>query len=671
MKDSAAAREWGRAPEPPLVLLFLALATMFLFDGDRHFFYRPTTDAHITWVHMTVAENLAPEHSFLGFLRQTLDADGNPSYEPHNRFPVLLHTLIKLATLPFPDDLSARLFAARMLMLTFATAAATLAYLALCRLVGNRWTALAATLLAFSSYYPLYYNDLVTTEGVVGLCGVLLAFHGMAVSATEHRHGQLLAKTCVALLLDWHVYAIVGPFVLFGLAVAWRRRDGHALRRHVRLGVVAVLFGSAVLAGNFAREYVALGGAGPLAKVPSVKSMLDRTGLFKIHKTNWLSLAEKELDCLGLAAVPYAASSLIGNSIPGHPCTGYSADVNMYGVLGIVVAVSALLLVVFSSAIRGRLPLAAVMVARPCWAITVPYSYVYLEKLFYVGIPLVLFALVLVHLDRLCRGGGRVMTLAGIASVPVFVVSSLIMAQTGHDPERAALARTLTADVESIRDVVKGKPIFLPVDRLPHSHPLYSFYFTGSVFVSSANRHLADFVVAERLAGAHSLTPDNALVFLYAPASYDAAMASALQAYKQRVKQATPVVHSADYAVYFLQGDRHEGPALLYLRDACPATLFRKRQPPFFLHVFPVDPTDLPTGRRRHGFANLDFDHHWYWRGDGGCYAVLHLPEYRIAKIRTGQFRRIKGGGYDHLWGGEFSPLDAPGGGRRSAPPAL
>ena len=210
----------------PLALLFLALATVFLFGGGRGHVYLGSFHNVLTWHHMTVAMNLSPEHDFLGFYRLTLDDGGGHAYEPYNRFPVLGHILIKLATLPFPDDLSARLSAARMLMLAFFAAAATTAWLALCRLVCNRWAALAATLLAFSSHYALYYNDMVATEGVVDLFGVMLVFHGMAVYATEGRFGQLLGKTCVALLLGWHVYALLLPYVVLGLAVAVRRRDG-------------------------------------------------------------------------------------------------------------------------------------------------------------------------------------------------------------------------------------------------------------------------------------------------------------------------------------------------------------------------------------------------------------------------------------------------------------
>ena len=673
--------EWRRSPAVPLALLLLALATVFFFGGDRGYFYKPFVDDHITLNHLTVAENLAPEHHFLGFYRQILDADGNRSYVPYNRFPVLGHVLIRLVTLPFPDDISARLLAARLLMLAFFAGAATLAYLALGRLVGNRWTALAATLLAFSSYYSLYYNDLVATEGVVDLFGVLLVFHGMAVSATEHRHGQLLAKTCGALLLGWHVYALLGPFVLFGLVAAWRRRDGQAAYRHVRLGVVAVVFGAGVLSGNVTREYVALGGEVSLAglssagsalfharrserlglirrdwpELSSLGSMLYRTGLFDLEHTfrklPWLRMAEKELGHLGRAAIPYAVSSFVRSD-----STGMSA----YRVLGIVVILSTLVLIC-SSTICSRLPLAALVVSRPCWLLAVPYTLVAeFERLFYVTVPLMLYALILVHLDRLYRGGEQVAVLTGVLSVPVFVLSSLLMAQSSHDPERVAYERTLTADVEAIRERVEGKVILVPKRGLQvvSVSRLRRFSFTGSIFVSFASRHLAEFVVAERLAGVRSLTPDNELVFLYDRASYDAWVDANFIWYKRHVRHDTPIIQSSDYTVYFLKRERNEGNALLYLRDNCPGGVFRKPLPRFFLHVVPVETTNLAAPRQQYGFDNLDFDIKAYWKGGDACYAVRRLPPYRIAEIRTGEFVAHEGPTYETIWEGSFSPIE-------------
>ena len=222
LADGSDGGGWRGSPATPLALLLLALATVFLFGGGRGHLYQAFARDHITLNHMTVALNLSPKHDFLGFYRLRLDAAGEPAYEPYNRFPVLGHALIKLATLPFPDDSAARLAAARTLMLAFFAGAATLAHLALCRLTRSPWAALAATLLSFSSHYALYYNDMVATEGVVDLFGLMLVLHGMAVFTAEGRFGQLLGKACAALLLGWHAYALLLPFALLGWG--WRVR---------------------------------------------------------------------------------------------------------------------------------------------------------------------------------------------------------------------------------------------------------------------------------------------------------------------------------------------------------------------------------------------------------------------------------------------------------------
>lgn len=62
-------------------------------------------------------------------------------------------------------------------------------------------------------------------------------------------------------------------------------------------------------------------------------------------------------------------------------------------------------------------------------------------------------------------------------------------------------------------------------------------------------------------------------------------------------------------------------------------------EPRFFLHLDPVDSSHIPRKRKRHGFDNLDFafrDHGFLY--EGWCVATRTLPNYDIAKIRTGQF---------------------------------
>ena len=99
-------------------------------------------------------------------------------------------------------------------------------------------------------------------------------------------------------------------------------------------------------------------------------------------------------------------------------------------------------------------------------------------------------------------------------------------------------------------------------------------------------------------------------------------------------------------SVYALHLD---GRTLTYLRDGCTEAEANAR---FFLHVVPADESDLPEHRREHGFDNLDFT--LATRGariDGNCVAVVPLPDYPIATVRTGQYD-----GTGALWTAEFAP---------------
>ena len=196
----------SRAWLPPTLLL-LALSSVFIFGGDRDYFYKNETHNFTSAKTLAIADNLSPDHRFLMFIRQTLDEDGELRYRLYNRFPIGGYALIKLAILPFGDDLSAKIYAARTLTL-LCFAAAILAYLSLRRITASAWIALTATLTAFSSIYCLYYSDLISNEVMIDLFALMLVFHGMALFEQDGRFRQLLLKSCIALLLGWHSYAL-------------------------------------------------------------------------------------------------------------------------------------------------------------------------------------------------------------------------------------------------------------------------------------------------------------------------------------------------------------------------------------------------------------------------------------------------------------------------------
>lgn len=529
----------------PLALLLLALSTIFLFGGERHRFYRPDSNA-LTANHMTMAMNLSPERNFVGYFYRALDSEGKTVYFPYNRFPPGGYALIKLATLPFGDNLSVNLYVGRLLMLSFFTAAALFAYLALSRIVANRWVALTATLLAFASYYGLLYNDMVTPEGMPDLFGVMLTFHGIVIFAQEERFRQLLIKACIALALGWHVYALLLTFIALGLGSDLIRLFSNPrasissylllLRsRYMKLGVVSLLVGLAVLTFNFTNEYFALNGETPLAELPSVQSALRRTGTgfgYVPGKSvpEWQSFLEEQLYRVGVASAPYALAE-------------YSNASSVFGrapwiLLGAVMGIGAFgALLIDRRFIRRRMLLATLALFGFCWALLArqQVAFHYFEGVYYIGIPLVLFALALLFIRK--RFGSRLIVGLAAAALAIFGLSAYQMSFVGNDSEAAERQESMFKEFQAIRDKIpQGKivHIFIPSNwdadvAFAGSTRASIFYLSGRVIAHGERPRLcrlADFAITmERDEGAALITPHNRLRFLYERSSDSAQLA--------------------------------------------------------------------------------------------------------------------------------------------------
>ena len=93
----------------------------------------------------------------------------------------------------------------------------------------------------------------------------------------------------------------------------------------------------------------------------------------------------------------------------------------------------------------------------------------------------------------------------------------------------------------------------------------------------------------------------------------------------------------SDFDIYINDG------ALHYLKENCEPLLANvNANSKVFLHIFPADLAALSSGSRELGFENRDF---WITEliafFDGKCILKQSLPDYSIARIRTG--RRVKG----------------------------
>ena len=168
----------------------------------------------------------------------------------------------------------------------------------------------------------------------------------------------------------------------------------------------------------------------------------------------------------------------------------------------------------------------------------------------------------------------------------------------------------------------------LPADRRPAGlvHAGFDFARQGGHFDGKclAAVTLPDYPIKEMRTGQH-IPGQGPLwsVRLTAAPDYDQ-----LRADYAALSAEQPVVR--DYFDLYILDYR-----LIYRRETCAAA---DTAAPFFLHIVPEDPDDLPAERRAAGFAPWGFDFaHRGGRFDGKCLAAVTLPDYPIKEIRTGQ----------------------------------
>ena len=671
---SLASRQ-SRAWLPPALLL-LALSSVFLLGGNqRGYFYRSDNyraGAHdeISAKNMAIAENLSIDHNFAMFIRQFPERDGELTYNLYSRFPIGSYALIRLATLPFGDDLSAKIYAAKTLMLLFFAAAAVMAYLALRRIASSRWIALTATLLAFSSPFCLYYGDAITSEAIVDIFGMLLVFHGMGVFEQEGRFRQLVVKTCAALLLGWHVYALLLPFVAFGLmreltktrlddyvpAIALRQLK-HTARsllrsRYTTLGVIALAFGISMLTINFTNEYFALNRETPLTEVSSFRSMLNRTGVDTdfaqryAYALSWPVFLERQFHRVGAQFLPYAFSP----SFVDHD--NKDVMLRLFLILGIAASVASLIGLLLIR--RYTLLWAALAISGFCWALPMRHSTAFashhFEALFYIGVTLTLFSIILLCLRRLA--GERLVAALSFAALLIFAFSALRMSQLSNSNRTAELAELREAavdDFEVIRNATDGNAIL--INSMPgflNRREVIYYYLSGRPILYghetvSAERSLDFIATGARSDGLASLTPQNRELFLYEWNDYHRHITETIE------KAGAPQISSDFFDVYL------NGNSLMYVKDDCS---LNDTDVGFFLAAYPVNESDLPVWAGQRGFQNLDFP--FFYNGirqsDGRCIAITPLPDYDIDRISTGQYTRGADGSTQRLWRGEIFP---------------
>ena len=289
--------------------------------------------------------------------------------------------------------------------------------------------------------------------------------------------------------------------------------------------------------------------------------------------------------------------------------------------------------------VRHKALLAAPLLAGFLWLLPLRNWSVFhdFQALFYIGIPLAAFSLIMLYLRKL--SGPQLAAVFAVAALAAFVVSAADMAGVGQRYAEVEAEQEMMQDFAVIRSLVDDDDgvVYVPSGQanpeLGGAALASSYFLAGNVIVFDysnfatrltrqipEHRARADYIVMpRRLPGPALLTPDNRRVFLYDRAIYDGQYDEATLG--------SPLI-AADWNVYLKDG------SLIYVSDECANT-----DVAFFLHLAPRDANDLPERSKEYGFENRDFlfaDFDAGSRGGGRCVAARALPEYDIASIYTG-----------------------------------
>ena len=489
----------------PHILLLVGLITVFIFQNDQHSF-NAGHHGFLSSHGMTLASNLSVEHNFLMFNKMSELKDGIIKYDAYNRFPIGAFAIIKLFILPFHDNLSMQISVARMLMNAFFFAAAYLAYISVFRITRSGWVATTATLLAFSSFYCLYYSDMIFND-IPSLFGIMLIFHGMVVFIQDGRFIQLIIKSCAALLLGWQAFAILLPFTIFGCTkelVASRLFRSIFWSRYFILGASSLLFGTAILASNLAIEYLAIGG--PLQELPTLQKMLWRFGLSAPETYDQYSqvltlsyFLKDQLYRIGHMSIPYIL-------VPSEPSP------ILLKVIGICALLTSLVGAVIA---RQKIPIASLFVAGLCWALPMRHFVAFhdFQSIFYIGIPVILFTILGLLAEKASKG---LIIISAGGALLIFSLSCLHLNIMKADAVNTK-NNILTTEFQIITDYIgTGRRIFVYGDSTTIGGGFFAvkFYLAGNYLQPTEEN--VDFILSgrrdENLA---LLTPQNQRVFLY------------------------------------------------------------------------------------------------------------------------------------------------------------
>ena len=524
----------------PVLWLLLLLMIFFLQSGGTGFWGK-----HHGWVSshgLAIMSKADLEHYFVGYALVTEDPSGQLDYQYFDRYPVFFsafgHALMSLT-----DDLPTRVFLMRQWMNLLFLLTMAVCFLLVRRLVGNPYLAFAVTVLSFSSYYLLYYRDMIHFDQPALLDFMLLLYAILRYKADDERR-LLYPVTILAISIGrgYASYAVLGPWAVFEALGLLRqpattiRQKVAAILRHdsTRALMLALVLGAAFLSYNIVIEAVQRGV--PLTETSIVSSALSRLPVGSELGRNptrdlpdWPQFAALEFDRIVRWVLPFKLDT--GVEEISQNARALIDQIPLYSQLLFGLMLTVIAWFIAHRPRRERLPLLLTAVCGIFWLffmINLSFEHDY-TTMYAVGTGLLFY----VGLFAWLKNRPRLIALLVVASLALFYASNQrLLADFGSD---IAQRSVYTADFNQIAHAIQGRQrhIFTTyrsgyeIDA--GSYYALGFYLADDIFTPYAD---ADYVITSHpyyatpthlMPGdtqgldllSHTLTPDNLLSFLF------------------------------------------------------------------------------------------------------------------------------------------------------------
>src|SRR4030042_2226638 len=375
-----------------LYLLFLiGLLSIFVLQNHRDGFGRGH-HGFLSSHGATLAKNLSLKSNLLIINDASLIDNNIIIYDVYNRFPIFPFLIIKLVFSVFEPNLSWQIYAARQLMNFFLSLSIVLIFLTVKQSVKEVYLSLSIAFMTFSSFYILYYGDMIFND-IPALFGFSLALYVVTKCRTGNLPRKyLILMAMLAISMGWQPYAVFLTWFfldLFNFPQEKGNRFRQFLGKRSSLALISsIAWGIIILGGQVTDELLTVGSR--FWHIGTWDSMGWRLGLASPEKylpykdiLKWSFFLGQQSMEIAFMFLPAFKGSIIGNKT-------YTIT---WGIIIFILFVLSIRKIILNFTSTELTTLAIIFLSGFFWSLPMKHFVTFhdFQAIFYLGIPVITY----------------------------------------------------------------------------------------------------------------------------------------------------------------------------------------------------------------------------------------------------------------------------------------